>query len=136
MGLLGIFGPIIFECSRKKVLIFDDVKVNSSSRFAQQDVHMQMPILEFTGPGLMEVSFTMNLNRQWNTDPFNSLMLLRQFNKGGYVAPLLIGRRPIAIGFNLWVLRSVGEEHKWFTRHGELFGASVDVKLSEYRVLL
>lgn len=136
MALLGIFGPVVFECSRRKVLIYDNVKVQNQSRYATHDVHMQLPILEFTGPGLTEVNFTMNLNKEWNSDPFATVVLLRQFNKSGLIAPLIIGNRPLVIGFNLWVLMSVGEEHKWFTRHGELFGASVDVKLQEYRVLL
>jgi len=78
----------------------------------------------------------MNLNREWNSDPFVSLMLLRMYCKQGFVAPLLVGNRPITLGFNLWVVTNVGEEHKFFMRDGTLFGAAVDVNLKEYRVMV
>jgi phage protein U len=134
MALLGIFGQLIFECSRRRVHTFDGLKVTNTSRFAQHDVHLELPILEYTGPGLTEVSFSMNFNQQWNADPFASLVMLRLYCKTGQVAPLIVGNRPIVLGFNLWVVNSVGEDHKWFTRSGTLQGASADVSLKEYRV--
>jgi phage protein U len=136
MGLLGCFGGLIFECSRRRVHTFSDLHVDNSARWAQHDVHLQLPILEFTGPGLTEVSFKMNFNQQWNADPFASIVVLRMYVKNGVVAPLLVGNRPIIAGFNLWVVDSVGEDHKWFTRGGTLQGAGVDVSLKQYRVLL
>jgi hypothetical protein len=54
----------------------------------------------------------------------------------GRVAPLLVGNRPITMGFNLWVVTNVGEEHKFFTRSGTLFGAAADVSLKEYRLIV
>lgn len=136
MALVGCFGVLIFEVSRRRVHSFDDLKVDNSSRYAQHDVHLQLPILEFTGPGLFEVSFSMNFNTQWNADPFESLSVLRTYNRLGYIAPLLVGYRPITLGFNMWAVSQVSEEHKWFTRFGELQGASVNVSLKEYNLLL
>ena len=136
MALLGCFGTLIFECSRSKVHSFDQLKVDQEPRYATHDVHMQLPILEFTGPGLTSVSFSMNFNQQWNADPFVSLAQLRIMARQGFVAPLLVGHRPIVFGFNLWVITKLGEEHKWFTRGGTLQGANVNVELKEYRVLL
>lgn len=136
MALVGCFGALIFECSRRRVHTFQDLKVTNTARYAQHDVHLQLPILEFTGPGLTEVSFSMNFNQQWNADPFISLSLLRMYCRVGAVAPLLVGNRPITISFNLWVVTNVGEDHKFFTRGGTLQGAQVDVSLKEYRLLL
>lgn len=136
MALVGCFGALIFECSRRRVHTFFDLKVSNQSRYAQHDVHLQIPILEFTGPGLHEVSFSMNLNKQWNADPFASLAVLRMYNRLGFVAPLLVGFKPITLGANFWAVTGVSEDHKLFTRHGILQGAQVDVTLKEYRVLL
>lgn len=98
---------------------------------------MQLPVLEFVGPGLSEVSFTMNFNTEWHTDPIASLAILRTFARHGIVAPLIIGHRPLVIsGFNLWVLTKLEEEQKWFMRNGTLQGASVTVNLKEYRLML
>jgi hypothetical protein len=134
--MVGTFGLLLFEASRRRVQTFSDLTVSNSNRFAEHAVHLQMPILEFTGPGLTEVSFRMNFNRQWGSDPMAALMVLRAYVKNGFVAPLLVGMRPVTIGFNLFVCTGVGEEHKWFDARGTLFGAAVDVQLKEYRVLL
>jgi phage protein U len=136
IAIIGCFGALIFECSRRKVHTFFDLKVSNSARYAQHDVHLQTPILEFTGPGLSEVSFSMNFNKQWNADPFVTLTVLRMYNKVGVVAPLLVGNRPISLGLNLWVVTQVSEDHKFFTREGVLQGAQVNVSLKEYRPLL
>jgi len=136
MAIVGCFGPLIFECSRSKVHTYYDLKVEHEPRYAQHDVHMQLPILEFTGPGLTQVAFSMNFNQQWNADPFISIATLRVMARQGFIAPLLMGNRPIVFGFNLWVIVKLGEDHKWFTRRGTLQGASIDVELKEYRVLL
>lgn len=134
--MIGTFGILMFECSRRRVHTFSDLNFNNANRFAEHAVHLEMPVLEFVGPGLTEVTFRMNFNKQWGSDPFQSLLILRTYVKTGFVAPLLIGMRPAILPFNLFVCTQVGEEHKWFDSHGTLFGAAVDVQLREYRVLL
>ena len=136
MALVGTFGVLLFECSAHRVHTFDAFSVNTENRFAQHDVHLEMPILEYTGPGLTEVNFAMNFNRQWGSDPIDSLLILRAYLKWGFISPLLVGMRPITLGFNLFVCTRVGEQHKFFDSAGSLFGAAVDVTLKEYRLLL
>lgn len=134
--MIGTFGLLMFECSRRRVHTFSDLKIKNTNRVAQHDVHLQMPILEFTGPGLTEVSFSMNFNKEWGADPFISLLVLRAYVKTAFVAPLLVGMRPVTLGFNLFICTEVSEEHKFFDAGGNLFGAAVEVQLKEYRVLL
>jgi hypothetical protein len=136
MALIGTYGALTFECSRRRVHTFYDFKVSDNPRYAQHDVHLQTPILEFVGPGLTEVRFAMNLNRAYGVEPISSLTLLRLYSKAGVVAPLLIGNRPVILGFNLWVLTGIGEAHDWFSRTGSLQGVRVEVSLKEYRVLV
>jgi hypothetical protein len=95
-----------------------------------------MPILEFTGPGITQVTFTMNFSKQWGSDPTASLLILKAYLKWGFISPLLVGMRPLTIGFNLFVCTSVAEEHKYFDGKGRLFGAAAEVQLKEYRLLL
>lgn len=136
MALVGTFGVLLFEASGRRVHTFDDLRVSNENRFAQHDVHLEMPVLEYTGPGLTEVTFTMNFNTQWGSEPTASLLILRAYLKWGFISPLLVGMRPITIGFNLFVCTRVDEEHKFFNAAGELFGAAVQVQLKEYRLLL
>lgn len=134
--LLGMFGSLVFECSSRRVHSYEDLKVTNSSRYAQHDAHLELPILEYTGPNLSEVSFRMNFNTSWGSPPIPSIRQMRIYARDGLVSPLITGSLPSAVGFNLWVCTQLGEEHKWVDGRGLLFGASIDVSLKEYRVLL
>jgi Phage P2 GpU len=136
MALVGTFGALVFETSGARVHTFSDLRINTQNRFAQHDVHLEVPILEYVGPGLSEVAFNMNFNRQWGSDPLESLIILRGYLKLGIVSPLLVGMRPVTLGTNMFVCTQLGEEHKFFDGGGVLFGAAVDVMLKEYRLLL
>src|SRR4029077_161940 len=136
MALVGTFGVLLFEASGMRVHTFSDLAVATENRFAQHDVHLEVPVLEYTGPGISEVTFNMNFNTQWGSDPSVSLLILRAYLKFGFISPLLVGMRPVTIGFNLFVCTRVDEEHKFFNANGELFGAAVAVQLKEYRLLL
>jgi hypothetical protein len=72
----------------------------------------------------------------WGSDPLESLIILRGYLKFGFVSPLLVGMRPVTLGTNMFVCTQVNEEHKFFDSSGVLFGASVEVQLKEYRLLL
>lgn len=136
MALVGTFGALIFEASGSRVHTFSDLTISTENRFAQHDVHLEMPVLEFIGPGLTEVTFNMNFNKQWGSDPTESLLVLRSYLKWGVISPLLVGMRPVTIGFNMFVCTRVDEEHKFFDASGSLFGAAVNVQLKEYRLLI
>jgi len=136
MGLMGCYGVIVFEASRRRVNTFTDFKVDNKGRWAEHHVHLQMPILEFTGPGLSEVKFKMAFCSSWNNDPFAMLTLLRLYMLTAFVAPLLVGNRPVTLGFNLFVLTDISEEHKYYDARGNMFWAEAEVTLKEYRLLI
>jgi hypothetical protein len=135
MAIVGTFGALLFQASGMRVHTFSDMHISTENRFAQHDIHLEMPILEYIGPGLTDVEFAMNFNRQWGSEPLESLMILRAYLKFGFISPLLVGMRPVTIGTNMFVCTRVGEEHKFFDDNGSLFGASVAVGLKEYRLL-
>lgn len=136
MALVGTFGVLVFETSGRRVHTFSDLAVSTENRFAEHAVHLETPVLEYVGPGLTQVSFNMNFNKQWGSDPLASLLILRAYLKFGFISPLLVGMRPVTLGFNMFVCTAVAEEHKFFDSSGTLFGAAVDVSLREYRLLL
>jgi|SRR5215469_1886706 len=136
MSLQGCFGIVPFTASRAFVNTFTDFKVDNKGRWAEHHVHLQMPILEFTGPGLTEVKFKMKLSTQFNNDPILMLTILRLYMLTAFVAPLLVGNRPVTLGFNLFVLTDIGEEHKFYDARGNLFCVDVEVTLKEYRLLM
>ena len=136
MAVVGTFGGLIFEASGMRVHTFHSLKVSTQNRFAEHDVHLETPVLEWVGPGLTEVNFSMNFNREWGSDPTESMLILRGYIRLGLVSPLLVGMRPVTLGMNMFVCTRLGEEHKFYNAGGELFGAEVDVQLKEYRLML
>lgn len=136
MALIGAYGQLVFEVSRRRVHTFTDLEISDSPRFAEHDVHLEIPILEFTGPGLTEVNFAMNFNWAWNTNPMQSIEVVRGYSKGGIVAALLVGSKPVIRGANLWCLTGLGEHHTWHSRTGALQGATINVSLKQYRALI
>jgi Phage P2 GpU len=132
---VGTFGALLFEASGQRVHTFSDFAVQTQNRFAQHDVHLEIPLLEFVGPGLAEITFKMNFSKQWGSNPGDSIAILRRYIKEGFYAPLLVGMRPVLTGANLFVCTQLGESHKWFDAAGVLFGAEVDVTLREYRLM-
>jgi hypothetical protein len=136
MALVGTFGVLVFEASGMRVHTFSDLAVSTENRFAEHAVHLETPVLEYVGPGLTQVSFGMNFNKQWGSEPTASLLILRAYLKFGFISPLLVGMRPVTLGFNMFICTSVSEEHKFFDAAGQLFGAAVEVQLREYRLLL
>ena len=136
MALVGTFGVLVFETSGMRVHTFSDLTVSTENRFAEHAVHLETPVLEYVGPGLTEVSFSMNFNKQWGSDPIASLLILRAYLKFGFISPLLVGMRPVTLGFNMFVCTRVSEDHKFFDAAGALFGAAVECQLREYRLLL
>ena len=69
MALVGTFGALVFETSGMRVHTFSDLAVSTENRFAEHAVHLETPVLEYVGPGLTEVHFSMNFNKQWGSDP-------------------------------------------------------------------
>jgi GpU protein len=136
MALVGTFGNLVFETSGSRIHTFSEMTISTQNRFAQHDVHLEVPILEFVGPGLAEVNFKMNFSKQWGSDPMTSILSLRTYLRLGKASPLLVGMRPITNGTNLFVCTQLGEEYKFFDAQGKLFGAAIDVTLREYRQMI
>ena len=97
MAFVGTFGALVFEASGMRIHTFNEMGVSTENRFAQHDVHLEVPVLEFVGPGLTEVNFSMSFNKQWGSDPIVSLLLLRTYLKFGFYSPLLVGMRPVSL---------------------------------------
>ena len=136
MATVGTFGALVFEASGMRVHTFHDMNLTTDNRFAQHDVHLEVPVLEWIGPGLAELSFSMNFNKEWGSDPTSSIMLLKTYLRFGFVSPLLVGMRPVTLGMNMFVCTRIAETYKFFDAGGKLFGAEVSVSLKEYRLLL
>lgn len=129
--MIGMYGPVFFQ-SGQPVTTFDNMKKTVSARWGNHDIWLDKPLLEYSGPQLIEINFTMELITPWTADPLGTVFLLEETMDLALPYPLVIGMKPMGRGMSLFVMTSLSSEPKYFYRGGQWMGCSVEVQLKEY----
>jgi hypothetical protein len=103
-----------------------------TARWGDHAIHLDKPLLEYSGPQLIELSFKMELVKPFTADPLGTIIVLEEIMDLAIPLPLIVGMKPMGRGFSLFVLTSLKHQMKYFYRGGGLMGASVEVELKEY----
>lgn len=130
--LVGFLNTTPFIASSLILRTFDDYKRQGQGRWSKHDLIGQKPVLEYLGSDIEKISFKMLLRADQGISPAKELKRLRQWRDTGAVLPLIIGGKPIGSGF--WVIDSLDEGIKYWTKFGHIFTAEVSVSLVEYAV--
>jgi hypothetical protein len=139
IGIFGLTPPIVFGSGPTGIMTFDNFQKITKQRFAVHDVHLQTPIVEYTGPDLTQVTFTMNFmysNPQITTPPNEGIAQLEALQGSGQPQPLIIGCVPVGSGMSTFVIEELLTAVKYWGPGGTVMGASVTVKLLQYGSLL
>lgn len=104
-----------------------DLKVERSTRWATHEVIGKKPVVEYVGPGLASVSFTIQLNSLLGMPPIAVLKGLQMLMEKKEAQRLLIG--PDYLG--KFVIESVSEDRKEHTNLGIPVSGSVTITLKE-----
>ena len=129
--MIGVYGPIFFTPGNP-VTTFDNMKKTVTARWGEHEVWLGMPLLEYAGPKLIEVSFTMELIKPFTMDPMGAVTILEGMMDSATPAPLIVGMKPMGRGMSMFVMTSLSSQPKFFYRGGEWMGCSVEVQLKEY----
>lgn len=131
MAKIGNWGSgIKFQTSDRRILTFTNMKRKASVRTAKHNMVNGRPKLEFIGPDLQTVTFTMELNASLGVRPRKiEENLIKKMNIG-YVAPLVIGGRKI---LSRAMITNISSSYEYVMRKGEIFSMAVDVTMTEYR---
>lgn len=127
---IGYMGDVVFVVSDDYLLTPSNLQRSASSRWAQHDLILSKPVSQFTGPGLEEISFDLQLIESMGVDPLKQLQTLRRMRDTGAVFPLIIGGRPVTQ--NYWRIDSLSEGSNFYSASGKLIQTKVNVKLVEY----
>lgn len=128
--LVGFMADIPFVVSSQYIYTFDDYGRESGGRWAQHDIIGQKPVLEFIGPDVEKISFTMQLRTDQGISPAKQIKKLRKLRDTGASFPLVIGGKLITD--NLWVIESLDESVTFWSKLGGILSAKVNVTLKEY----
>lgn len=129
--MIGYFGPdIIFETSDSRILTFADFKRDIASRWGSHELIGVKPKIEFIGPGLDSITFTVNLNGNNGVRPRTEMDLWLAKARDGVAETFVVGDKPL--GVDKWVVKSVSQVWGAIFNRGEVFSGKVDVTLEEY----
>lgn len=128
--MIGSYGDVVFEVSDKKVLTFDGFQRTNEPRWKEHSVIGQKPILEFEGPGVDPITFTILLRAELGVNPEEQMAKLRKFARWGQKALFIRGNKPIST--NYWVIKKVSETHKNIDNQGNVMTIEAQLDLLEY----
>ena len=130
MAEIGSWGRFTFYVSRSSIKTFDDLKWESSVKYATHERHLKEPLLEFTGQDVESMSFTMFFSVFLGVNPIAEVANLLQTMRRGEAHYLIIG--PKAYGTNKWVITKLSNSLQRYDRGGNLLAASVNVTMQSY----
>lgn len=124
----------MFTTGSYRTQTFYDMRRTFKASYKAHEIHLQKPVGEYVGPGLVEVSFSMNLSTRWGLNPNLLLAQLHQYlGPPAQAAILFVGGRLLGPGLSLFVITDLDESHKYFSRNGILIACEVSVKMTEYQ---
>lgn len=130
MAVIGVLGDIVFSVSRDAINTFDNLKWDSSVKYATHERHLQEELLEFLGPAAETITFDMYFSVFLGVDPMKEITKLLNAERKGKVMRLVIGTK--AYGKNKWVITGTGKALERFDNKGRLLVAKVNVSLKAY----
>lgn len=129
MGQIGTLGSVVFETSSKTVKTFRDYKRNCSARIGTHEIIGRKPVLEFLGPGIETVTFSVLLNSALGVKPEEEIEKLRKIRDEGQVVHLIMNNKPVTN--NKWMLESIDEENT-LGKGGAIVAIKASISLKEY----
>ncbi|WMI72137.1 phage tail protein [Aminobacterium sp. MB27-C1] len=126
--MIGSLGPVVFQVSTESVKTINDLERGCEARFSEHTVAQGKPLLEFLGPGLDSVSFSMRFDLSWGMNPRIEIETLRAVRDNGVAQLLIIGGIPLG----LFVITGITESWKTINPAGVLTVATVAISLKEY----
>lgn len=130
-GLIGSWGPFVFEVSGRLAKTFKEYTEKSSGRWAEHQTMNSTPITEFLGPGLDELEMTIIFSKVLGVEPQLNYEALRLAVRKGEYFPLILGGFPIS--FNLWRITEVsGTSTGFHPRSGKTMWMETTVSFKEY----
>lgn len=130
MAQIGSFGDLTFKVSDKCVRTFDGMNWDFSAKYATHDRHIRADLVEYMGPEIETISFSMLFSVFLGVKPFWQIRKMRKMVRKGYAGRLVIGGK--VYGSYKWVMESGSVELQRFDKKGELWAAKVKVTLKEY----
>lgn len=127
---LGNFGGLQFIVSEKKTRTFPEMNWDIAGKYAVHDRHLKADLLEFLGPELEEISFSIKFSVFLGTNPIKEIERLRRIARSGQAERLVLGG--YVYGSYKWVIVKMPVTMTTFDNQGNCWAAEVKLTLKEY----
>lgn len=127
--MISTLGEIIFHVSSNRILTFDNLSIESNSRWAEHS-GQDIPELEFTGDGLDSFSFTIKSSVYLKSDPKYVSNRLTRYKSTGDPQRLILGG--LVFKNKQWVIQSFTESWKKVDNWGRPLVVDFSIQLKEY----
>jgi len=129
LAIIGNWGTFVkFQTSSRNVLTFNNMKIKQTVRTVEHLLIFQYPKIEYMGPNLQEITFTMELNALLGVRP--KMVEETLYSRLGWIAPLVIGGRNIC---SQAMLTGLSSAYDIVLKGGEVLSMKIDVTMKEYR---
>ena len=130
MAVIGTFGGLVFEVASNRIRTIQDVTRDNSERWENHELDGLKPMPEYIGPGLDEMSFTIEFNSHLGVNPLQEMDRLVRMSRNGEAHPLIIGGK--GFGFKRWYISSVSQTAEDIDHKGRILHVKADIKLVEH----
>ena len=135
MAQVGSLGEVDFYVrssnGKNEILSFHDLTRNSTANFPEHERNGGKPYLEYSGPGLDEISMIIEADAQFRIKPLDIQAKLHQYAEEGTPNTLIIGGKKI--GSNPFVITAISDVYKrFFPKDGRPMAIAMQITLKEY----
>ena len=124
---VGSFGTIVFQCSDKEVMTFNNLSRTRTANFAEHGVLEKKSHLQFTGVSLEDISFTVQLSSKF-TSPEKRSKEFWDAQEEGEPRNMIIGGK----NYGKFVITNITENQKHHGPNGASLFAELELALKEY----
>lgn len=134
MANIGTFGDVTFYVRSSKgkneILSFHDLTRSNTTEFAEHERNGGKPYLEFSRPGLDELSFVVEADAKYGVRPLEVQEKLHGYAEAGEAHLFVLGGKKV--GNNPYVITSISDVYKAFHSDGRPIAISMELTLKEY----
>lgn len=129
---LCAYGPVVFGFSSLHGGNpgLETVIKRSSARWADSEIFANVPVSEFLGPALAEVTIGLYFWEPYTHPLALSMVMLNAIRDNGWPLPLFIGNQLMGNGVSLFTIRAIDEQ--WEQIPSRVIKARVQVTFREY----
>lgn len=125
---VGSFGDVIFKCSKKAVLLPQNISSSQAGVWAEHERIGKKPVSEFLHEDIFKLNLDVTLVPGFGYKPYDMLLKIREYAKKGKEFPLILGGKNIC---SKMAIKDCSENWDVIANRGKLMQVTVTLNFEE-----